>query len=123
MRVFFIPEHELTVPELKILIDALHAARFVPMQKTEDLITKVADLGGSHKAELLKENMVYFNTRKHTNEAILLSVDSIEDFINIVRRGIPSISCPCRRESPHSFYIRCRKWMMENLLYGSMNRV
>ncbi len=25
------------------------------------------------------------------------------------RRGIPSTSCPCRRESPHSFYIRCRK--------------
>ena len=80
-RFYYIPDHELTVPEIKILIDALHAARFVPMQKTEDLITKVADLGGSHKADLLKENMVYFNTRKHTNEAILLSVDSIEDAI------------------------------------------
>ncbi len=80
-KFYFIPEHELTVPEIKILIDALHAASFIPERKTEKLITKVADLGGSHKAELLKANMVYFNTRKHTNEAILYSVDSIEDAI------------------------------------------
>jgi hypothetical protein len=34
-------------------------------------------IGGSHKAELLKSSMVRFNTRKHTNESILYTVDSI----------------------------------------------
>ena len=38
-------------------------------------------IGGLHKAELLKSSMVRFNTRKHTNEAILYTVDSIEDAI------------------------------------------
>ena len=80
-KFFYIPEHELTIPEIKILIDALQAASFVTEKKTAELVEKVAALGGSHKAELLKENMICFNTRKHTNEAILYTVDGIEDAI------------------------------------------
>ena len=80
-KFFYVPEHELTIPEIKILIDALQAASFVTEKKTAELVEKVAALGGSHKAELLKENMICFNTRKHTNEAILYTVDGIEDAI------------------------------------------
>ena len=80
-KYYYIPEHELTIPEIKILIDAVQAASFVTEKKTAELIEKVAALGGSHQAELLKENMVCFNTRKHTNETVFYSVDSIEDAI------------------------------------------
>lgn len=80
-KFYYVPEHELTVPEIKILIDAVQAASFITEKKTVELIEKVAALGGSHQAELLKENMVCFNTRKHTNEAILYTVDGIEDAI------------------------------------------
>ena len=80
-KFYYVPEHELTIPEIKILIDAVQAASFVTEKKTAELIGKVAALGGSHKAELLKENMICFNTRKHTNEAILYTVDGIEDAI------------------------------------------
>ena len=80
-KFYYVPEHELTIPEIKILIDALQAATFVTEKKTAELVEKVAALGGSHKAELLKENMICFNTRKHTNEAILYTVDGIEDAI------------------------------------------
>ena len=80
-KFYYVPEHALTIPEIKILIDALQAASFVTEKKTAELIEKVAALGGSHQAELLKENMVCFNTRKHTNEAILYTVDGIEDAI------------------------------------------
>ena len=80
-KFYYVPEHELTIPEIKILIDALQAASFVTEKKTAELVEKVAALGGSHKAELLKENMICFNTRKHTNEAILYTVDGIEDAI------------------------------------------
>lgn len=66
-KFYYVPEHELTVPEIKILIDAVQAASFVTEKKTAELVEKVAALGGSHQAELLKENMVCFNTRKHTN--------------------------------------------------------
>ncbi len=80
-KFYYVPEHDLTIPEIKILIDAVQAATFVTEKKTAELVEKVAALGGSHKAELLKENMICFNTRKHTNEAILYTVDGIEDAI------------------------------------------
>ena len=80
-RFYYVPEHTLTIPEIKILIDAVQAASFVTEKKTEELVKKVAALGGSHQAELLMKNMVCFNTRKHTNEAILYTVDRIEDAI------------------------------------------
>ena len=57
-KYYYVPEHELSIPEIKILIDALQAASFVTEKKTAELIDKVAALGGSHKADLLKENMI-----------------------------------------------------------------
>lgn len=80
-KFYYVPEHELTIPEIKILIDALQAASFITERKTAELVEKVAALGGSHKAELLTKNMIRFNTRKHTNEAIFYTVDGIEDAI------------------------------------------
>lgn len=43
-------------------------------------------LGGSHRKELLKRNMAYFNSRKHSNECILYTVDSIEAAIREKKR-------------------------------------
>ena len=39
---------------------------------------KIAALGGSHRAEILRSNIVHFNTRKHTNESIFYSVNELE---------------------------------------------
>ena len=50
-------------------------------KKTAELISKIADLGGSHSAEILKGNLVCFNTRKHRNEAIYYNVGFLEDAI------------------------------------------
>ena len=80
-KVYFVADHEFSIPELKIIIDALQAASFVTEKKTAELVEKIAMIGGLHKAELLKSSMVRFNTRKNTNEAILYTVDSIEDAI------------------------------------------
>lgn len=80
-RFYYVPEREFSIPELKILMDAVQAASFVTEKKTKDLIDKIAALGGSYRAELLKRNMVNFNTRKHSNEKILYTVDSIEEAI------------------------------------------
>lgn len=80
-RYYFVPEREFSIPELKILMDAVQASSFVTDKKTKELIDKIAALGGSYRADLLKRNMVNFNTRKHSNEKILYTVDSIEDAI------------------------------------------
>lgn len=76
-KIFFAADHEFSIPEIKIIIDALQTAGFVTEKKTAELVEKIAMIGGSHKTELLKSSMVRFNTRKHTNESILYTVDSI----------------------------------------------
>lgn len=64
---YYIEDRSFSVPELKILIDAVQAAGFITDKKTAELIDKIADLGGSHRADIMKSNMVCFNTRKHSN--------------------------------------------------------
>lgn len=41
------------------------------------LLDKIADLGGSHRAELLRSNIEKFNTTKSTNESIFYSISEI----------------------------------------------
>ena len=78
-KAYYVEDRSFSVPELKILIDAVQAASFITKKKSRELINKIADLGGSHRAEILKSNMVCFNTRKHSNEAIYYNVGYLEE--------------------------------------------
>ena len=78
---YYIEDRGFSVPELKILIDAVQASAFITEKKTKELVEKLAVLGGNHRAELLKGNMVCFNTRKHSNEQIFYNVDALEKAI------------------------------------------
>lgn len=80
-KAYYVADRSFSVPELKILIDAVHASSFITEKKSEELIAKIAALAGSHRGEVLKRNMVCFNTRKHSNEKILYSVDTLEEAI------------------------------------------
>ena len=77
----YIADRSFSIPELKILIDAVQAANFITEKKSAELIDKIAALGGSHQADILQSNLVCFNTRKHTNETIYYSVGYLEDAI------------------------------------------
>lgn len=78
-RAYFSQEKRgFSVAELKIMIDAIQAASFVTPDKTDDLVYRIAEMGGSRKADILKSNIVCFNTRKHTNEDIYKNVEVLE---------------------------------------------
>lgn len=81
INAYYFEDRPFSVAELKILIDAVQAASFITDKKSEALIDKIADLGGYHRAEVLKGNMVDFNARKHSNESILINVDHINEAI------------------------------------------
>ena len=72
---YYIEDRSFSLPELKILIDAVQAASFITEKKSADLISKIAALGGSHQAEIPTGNIVHFNTRKHNNEQIYYNVN------------------------------------------------
>ena len=80
-KCYYVEDRSFSIPELKILIDAVHASSFITEKKSEELISKIAALAGTHRAEVLKRNMVCFNTRKHSNERIFYNVDDLEDAI------------------------------------------
>lgn len=77
-KAYYIEDRSFSIPELKILMDAVQAASFITDKKSKELISKIAVLGGSHCAEILTGNLVQFNTRKHTNEYIYYSVECLE---------------------------------------------
>lgn len=60
---YYIAARSFSVPELKMLIDAVQAANFITEKKSAELIDKIAALGGSHQADILQSNLVCFNTR------------------------------------------------------------
>lgn len=77
-KAYYVVDRSFSVPELKILIDAVQAANFITDKKTKELTEKIAALGGSYRAEILKSNIVHFNTGKHSNEAVYYTVDTLE---------------------------------------------
>ena len=80
-KAYYVDDRSFSVPEIKILMDAVQAAKFITPGKSDALVSKLAALGGSHQAEILKSNIVCFNTRKHTNEMIFYNVQALEDAI------------------------------------------
>ena len=75
---YWVSKRSFDLPELKIIMDCIHSSKFVTESKTEELIDKIADLGGSARADLLKRNAVHFNAVKHGNEAVYEIVDILE---------------------------------------------
>lgn len=74
---YCVVDRSFDVPELRILMDAVQASSFITPKKTEELVDKIADLGGSHRGELLRSNIVKFNTTKSTNENIFYTISEI----------------------------------------------
>ena len=85
---YYIDDRGFSVPELKILIDAGQASAFITEKKTRELVEKLAELGGKHRAELLKGNLVCFNTRKHSNEQIFYNVDAMEQAVEQQKKAL-----------------------------------
>ena len=86
-KAYYVEDRSFSVPELKILIDAVQAAGFITPGKTEELTAKIAALGGGHRAEIIEGNLVCFNTRKHSNEGIYYNVGFLEKAVRYRRKA------------------------------------
>ena len=78
---YFIADRSFELPELKMIIDAIQAANFIPVEKTDKLIHKVASIASKGQAAELKRNL-YVNKQKEENNQILFVVDQINYAIN-----------------------------------------
>lgn len=78
---YFIGSRDFELPELKLLVDAVHSSRFITYKKSEELILKLERLASIHEAKELHRNVVVSDQIKALNENIYYSVDEINKAI------------------------------------------
>ena len=81
MNRYFIGSRIVELPELKLLIDAVEAARFIPQEKSEHLIGKLAVLTSNYESEQLNRNIYVTRRVKSDNIYIYYTIDLIEQAI------------------------------------------
>lgn len=83
---YFVGKRMFEEPELRLLIDAVEASRFITGKKSRQLIAKLKSLTSIYRAESLSGNMVVSDPIKPDNEKVYYIADAINDAINEERR-------------------------------------
>lgn len=78
---YYVEDRSFDVAELRVLMDSVQSAKFITPKKTEELALKIANLAGSNRGEVLKRNVVWLDTVKHTNEAVYYNIDTLNTAI------------------------------------------
>ncbi len=78
---YFLADRTFELPELKLLIDAVQAAKFIPANRTEAIVERVASLASKSQADDLKRNL-YVNKQKDENKQLLIVIDQLNMAIN-----------------------------------------
>lgn len=70
------------LPELKLLVDSVQSAKFITVNKTNELIKKLENLASRYAARELQRQVYVLNRVKNPNEKIYLSVDTLHRAIH-----------------------------------------
>ncbi len=79
---YFIGSRQFELPELKLLIDAVEASKFITKKKSKALIEKIYTLTSKEQVSQLKRNNYVAGRIKPNNEKIYYIVNKINDAIN-----------------------------------------
>ena len=74
---YYIEERDFELPELKLLVDAVQASKFISSKKSEELISKLEKLTTHDNARQLHRNLFLYNRPKTSNQSIFNNVDFI----------------------------------------------
>lgn len=78
---FYLGQREFELPEIKLLMDAVQAARFITSKKSRELTGKLASFASAAQAESLLGGMFLEERAKCANEQIYYNIDHIYDAI------------------------------------------
>ena len=79
---YFIGNRGLEVAELKTIVDAILAAKFISPAKTKSLIERITALGSPYHADELKRSLYVEGKIKTSNETVYYTVDLLQKAIN-----------------------------------------
>lgn len=78
-NLYYIVDRKFSVPELKILIDAIESATFIDKKNTAEFTQKIASMGGTMRQQLLlRETRYVDSTAKHSNTRSLYVINELE---------------------------------------------
>ena len=83
---YFYGDHLFELAELKLLIDAVEASKFITARKSEELVRKLTSMTSDANAAELKRSLYTTGRIKPENERIYLVVDAIHRAINRERQ-------------------------------------
>lgn len=78
---YYLAGREFELPELKLLVDAVQASRFITQKKSKELIAKLEKLVGPYDAKKLQRQVFVAGRIKTENESIYYNVDKIHNAI------------------------------------------
>lgn len=78
---YYLASREFELPELKLLVDAVQASRFITQKKSKELIEKIEKLAGPYEAKKLQRQVLVAGRVKTENESIYYNVDRIHKAI------------------------------------------
>ncbi|MGN0169171.1 MAG: helix-turn-helix transcriptional regulator [Lachnospiraceae bacterium] len=78
---YYVADREFELPELKMLVDVVQAAKFITEKKSRQLIEKLEKQTSQYAAKQLSRDVVVANRSKTTNENIFYNVDVIHHAI------------------------------------------
>lgn len=70
------------LPELKLLVDSVQAAKFITDRKSRELIRKLENLTSRYQAQQLHRQVLISGRVKAMNESIYYNIDKIHEAIN-----------------------------------------
>ena len=73
---------EFELPELKLLVDAVGASKFITRRKSHQLLKKLESLASVYQAEELQRSVYVDRRVKTMNESIYYTVDTVHSAIN-----------------------------------------
>ncbi len=76
-RGYYIGEREFAAAELKLLVDAVQASRFITGKKSSSLIKKLSSLASRYEADLLSRQVYISNRVRTMNDSVLTIIDAI----------------------------------------------
>lgn len=78
---YYLASREFELPELKLLVDAVQASRFLTSKKSMQLMEKLSHLVSVHEAGALKRQVLVSGRVKTMNESIYYLVDRLHEAI------------------------------------------
>lgn len=78
---YYLGEREFQLPELKLLVDAVQASKFITVHKSRQLIEKLTRQASDYQASSLQRQVYVAGKARSVNERVYYTIDSIYEAI------------------------------------------